>query len=338
MAAVTSTAREQIARLLGDIGDGSFSARRTSATADDLVLAIKGVGPLRLPIPREQARLLLAKAQPARYGWREQTLLDLQVRNTGEIPARWVKIDRRRWNRTLQPMLAALSADLGLAPGQRLAAKLHSLLIYGPRQFFKKHQDSERADGMVGTLVVTLPSTFKGGAIVVEHQGEVVSYRATRQLLSLPSLCWTRPTWRCRCKCCKSSSFRPRGRPAPIASATPRLPPLSRLSCASPFRIRPPAVMREAIAICEGPPDPASERPSLIAGLARGPNAGKPSQAVPDQRNLTAHRRERFSCPQRRRQAPTVHPAWRHSAQVSKLDNRRNSRGSPNGRCLPDRF
>lgn len=180
---MTSTAREQIASLLGTIGAGSFAARRT-ATADDLELAVKGVGPIRLPIPREQAQRLLSMSRPARYGQREQTLLDWRVRDTGEIPARRVKINRRRWNRTLQPMLAALGTDLGLAPEQRLSAELHSLLIYGPGQFFKRHQDSERADGMVGTLVVTLPSTFTGGAIVVEHQGEAVAYRATKQPLS----------------------------------------------------------------------------------------------------------------------------------------------------------
>jgi len=183
MPTMTGTAREQIARLLGAIGTGSFTARRTAA-ADDLVLEVKGVGPLRFPIPREQAQQLLLSARPARYGRREQTVLDQRVRDTGEIPPSRVKIDRRRWNRTLRPMLAALGADLGLALGQRLAAELHSVLVYGPGQFFKQHQDSERADGMVGTLVVTLPSTFTGGAIVVEHQGEAVSYRATKQPLS----------------------------------------------------------------------------------------------------------------------------------------------------------
>jgi hypothetical protein len=180
---VRSTAREQIGSLLGEVGSGSFAARRT-ASANDLVLEIKGVGPLPFPIPREQARLLLAQAKPARYGQRERTLLDRSVRDSGELSPRQVKLGRRQWNGTLRPMLAALGADLGLAPGQRLVAQLHSLLIYGPGQFFKPHQDSERTDGMVGTLVVTLPSAFTGGAIVIEHQGEVVTYRATKQPLS----------------------------------------------------------------------------------------------------------------------------------------------------------
>jgi hypothetical protein len=180
---VIPTAREQVAGLLGTIGAGSFAARRT-AGADDLELTVKGVGPVRFPIPRAQAQRLLGISQPARYGRRERTLLDRRVRDTGEIPAGRIKIDRRRWNRTLQPMLAALGTDLGLAPGLRLSAELHAMLVYGPGQFFKQHQDSERADGMVGTLVVTLPSTFTGGAIVVEHRGQVVMYRASKQPLS----------------------------------------------------------------------------------------------------------------------------------------------------------
>jgi hypothetical protein len=180
---MTSTARERIASLLEGIGTGSFASRRT-APADDLVLAVTGVGPLHFPIQRAQAQNLLRKARPARYGRREQTLLDPRVRDTGEIPAGRVKIDRRRWNRTLRPMLDALGSDLGLAPGQRFGAELHSLLIYGPGQFFKQHQDSEGKEGMVGTLVVTLPSRFTGGSIVIEHQGERVAYRATKQPLS----------------------------------------------------------------------------------------------------------------------------------------------------------
>ncbi|HWM92981.1 MAG TPA: 2OG-Fe(II) oxygenase [Thermoanaerobaculia bacterium] len=180
---MTSTAREQIASLLAGIGAGSFASRRT-APADDLVLAVAGVGPLHFPIQRDQAQILLRKARPARYGRREQTLLDRRVRDTGEIPAGRVKIDRRCWNRTLRPMLDALGSDLGLAPGQRFGAELHSFLIYGPGQFFKQHQDSERKEEMVGTLVVTLPSRFTGGAIVIEHHGERVTYRATTQPLS----------------------------------------------------------------------------------------------------------------------------------------------------------
>ncbi|MGQ0508438.1 MAG: 2OG-Fe(II) oxygenase, partial [Myxococcaceae bacterium] len=51
------------------------------------------------------------------------------------------------------------------------------MLVYEPGQFFVSHQDSEKIDGMIGSLVVTLPSSFKGGAIVVDHHDERVTYR-----------------------------------------------------------------------------------------------------------------------------------------------------------------
>ena len=76
-------------------------------------------------------------------------------------------------------MLDRIRRDLGLAAGCRLKAALHNLLIYGPGQFFLAHQDSEKTDHMIGTLVVILPSDFTGGAIVVEHQDQRVSFRGS---------------------------------------------------------------------------------------------------------------------------------------------------------------
>lgn len=181
---MTLTPLARIARLLGEVrAAGSFAARRTAAS-DDLHLEVKGVGLLRLPVSRLQAEQLCRIARPARYGQGEQTLLDRRVRDTWEVPRSRVKIDRRRWNRTLVPVLEALHADLGLPDGSSLKADLHSMLVYAPGQFFARHQDSEKADDMVGTLVVTLPGAFTGGALVVEHQGEKVSSRASKNLLS----------------------------------------------------------------------------------------------------------------------------------------------------------
>jgi hypothetical protein len=175
---------ERIGEILGAVGSpGCFTARRT-ATADDLQLEVQGLGRLHLPVSRDQAEKLCRLARPARYGRGEKTLLDRRVRDTWEIPRSRVKIDRRRWNRTLLPVLEELRADLGLADGCRLEAELHSFLVYGPGQFFLPHQDSEKADAMVGTLVVTLPASFKGGALVVEHQGEKVVDRGSRRQLS----------------------------------------------------------------------------------------------------------------------------------------------------------
>ncbi len=45
------------------------------------------------------------------------------------------------------------------------------MLIYEKGQFFHAHQDSEKEDGMVATLVVALPCAHTGGSLVVDHAG-----------------------------------------------------------------------------------------------------------------------------------------------------------------------
>ena len=181
---MTTENLKQIGELLSKVGSpGIFTCRRT-APADDLILEVKGLGRLRFPISRTQAERLCRIARPARYGLGEQTLLDRKVRDTWEIPKSRVKIDRRKWNQTLLPVLGALRTDLGLPDTCRLKAALHAMLVYAPGQFFLPHQDSEKADDMLGTLVVTLPASFRGGAILVEHQGEKVIYRGSGQRLS----------------------------------------------------------------------------------------------------------------------------------------------------------
>lgn len=181
---MTTVILHEISEILGEIGTrGVFSAKQTRLT-DDLHLEVKGVGRIQFPVPPEQAALLCEIGRPARYGQKEKTLLDRTVRDTWQIPKRRVKIDQRQWKRTLQPVLERIRAELGLPEGGRLKAEWHAMLVYAPGQFFLPHQDSEKSDGMLGTLVVTLPSSFRGGALVVEHQGQKATYRGSKKRLS----------------------------------------------------------------------------------------------------------------------------------------------------------
>ena len=155
---------------------GRFATRRTSAT-DDLRLEVKGVGRVTWPVARTMARRLCAIARPARYGLKTETRFDPRVRDTWEIPKSRIRIDEPRWRKTFRPLLDRVRRDLGLADGSRLKAELHNMLVYGPGQFFAGHRDSEKADHMIGTLVVILPSEFTGGAIEIEHDDERLTYR-----------------------------------------------------------------------------------------------------------------------------------------------------------------
>jgi hypothetical protein len=181
---MSSSAREQLANLLADhTPQGTFSASRTAPPAD-LDLEVRGVGRITLPVSQAQARQLCAVSRPAHYGRGEKTLVDRTVRDTWEVPKSRVKIDKRRWDQTLVPVLDKLRSDLGLPASCELRAELHSLLVYAPGQFFLPHQDSETSDAMVGSLVVSLPSTFTGGALQVHQGGRTASYRGSKTSLS----------------------------------------------------------------------------------------------------------------------------------------------------------
>ena len=136
--------------------------------------------PVRAPL----AKKLIAVAQPAKFGRGEQTLTDTSVRDTWEITPDHVTLGGRAWEATLAAVLDGVRDELGLPPTTKLRAELHAMLVYGKGQFFLPHQDSEKDDAMVGTLVVSLPSAHTGGELAVEHCGESVTYRASKEHLS----------------------------------------------------------------------------------------------------------------------------------------------------------
>ncbi len=155
--------------------DGSFAAEHT-VPASALRLRVEGAGPIAFPLKPTAVQALIELAEPARFGWREKTLLDKRVRHCWEIPARRLTIADRPWNAALKRALDEIAIDLGLNNAGlktgALKAHLHNLLIYGPRQFFAAHQDSEKTPGMVATLTVVLPSPHDGGALIVDSHGQ----------------------------------------------------------------------------------------------------------------------------------------------------------------------
>lgn len=177
-------ALEDISRELARIGiAGSFASRRTAAAAD-LILEVRDLGRIWLPVTASTARRLCKVARPARHGFKDETRLDRRVRDTWEISKSQISIDEPRWKRTLLPQLDRICRDLGLPQKCRLKAQLHNMLVYAPGQFFVPHQDSEKTDDMIGTLIVSLPSQFSGGAMVLEHHGETMRIGGSNSCLT----------------------------------------------------------------------------------------------------------------------------------------------------------
>jgi len=183
---MATTARERLAGLLGnsDATRSSFSAELL-APAHLLQLEVAGVGPVSLPVRAPLAKKLIAAARPAKFGRGEQTLTDTSVRDTWELTPDQLTLGGPGWASLLDTALKHFRDQLGLPRTARLRVEPHSMLIYGKGQFFLPHQDSEKHDAMVGTLVVSLPSTHTGGELVIDHAGESRTHRASKEQLTL---------------------------------------------------------------------------------------------------------------------------------------------------------
>ena len=48
-------------------------------------------------------------------------------------------------------------------------------MLYEEGCFFKAHRDSEKEDGMFGTLIIQLPSVFKGSHLIVRHGSKTLT-------------------------------------------------------------------------------------------------------------------------------------------------------------------
>ena len=155
----------------------AFATTR-AMNAGDLALSVEGVGPISFPVSKTTVRKIRSVARPAKYGKGTDTIEDRRVRDTWVVPKSRVRIDGRRWRKTLGPALETIHGDLGLPEGTRLRAKLHDMLVYEEGQFFLAHQDTEKTEAMVATLVVVLPSTFEGGESVITHGDATIALAA----------------------------------------------------------------------------------------------------------------------------------------------------------------
>jgi 2OG-Fe(II) oxygenase superfamily len=160
--------------------EGTFAVE-LACGSEDLNIDAAGLGRLPFPLSAATAQRLRALARPAPFGRRDETLYDPKVRSTWEVEARLLKIDQKRWRPALTAQLAVIQKRLGLPPEGTLEATLDKMLVYEPGQFFAPHQDSERSDDMVGSLVITLPSTSTGGQVAVEHQKEKKVFRGAKR-------------------------------------------------------------------------------------------------------------------------------------------------------------
>lgn len=142
-------------------------------------VTVEGVGKIPFPITKEYVDKLKAIAEQAPHGRGTETIVDTSVRNTLQIDASKVSTGARPdvydgdWARDLFDDEAGIALGLDC---DVIKFTLYKLLLYEPGSFFAKHRDTEKVEGMFGTLVVQCPSEFKGGKFIVSHNGETKTF------------------------------------------------------------------------------------------------------------------------------------------------------------------
>jgi len=122
---------------------------------------IEGVGVISFPIPHSQIQDIIKHAERAPYGRGGETILDTSVRNTWQLAPVNVRIGGKPWERSFQHILSTVTDGLGCR-GMDVSAEFYKLLIYEEGGFFLPHRDTEKTDGMFGTLTIVLPSVYCG--------------------------------------------------------------------------------------------------------------------------------------------------------------------------------
>ncbi|KAE8137651.1 hypothetical protein BDV38DRAFT_271224 [Aspergillus pseudotamarii] len=157
---------------------GSFMTNANIHTAVNPGLFIPGVGKIGLPISTEHAKAIIQSCHPSPYGMGTESLVDESVRKGWQLDVGQFALQNPRWQQQVGTFVDKAVTGLGLtANGQEVKAELYKLLIYQEGAFFLPHRDSEKADGMFGTLAVCLPSRHEGGDVIVSHGGDQLKFQ-----------------------------------------------------------------------------------------------------------------------------------------------------------------
>ena len=164
------TMKNKLLGLLNTIkGNGSFV---TSGIGNFVLpgLKIQDVGEMRFPADPEQIKKIIAESKPAPYGKGSETLIDKSVRNVWEIDVERLAFENPAWKKYIKNVLKEVKSGLGL---ENIDVEMHlyKLLIYEKGGFFLSHKDSEKQQGMFGTLIIALPSQHTGGELKVRFDG-----------------------------------------------------------------------------------------------------------------------------------------------------------------------
>ncbi|KAI9600163.1 hypothetical protein KEM48_000577 [Puccinia striiformis f. sp. tritici PST-130] len=178
---------------------GSFATWGALPKTPPTGLHVDGVGDIAMPLSEGQIRQLIAKAHQAPFDRRSETLVDVSVRNIWEIDGDQLRFLDPEWQGYLLDLGKRAATSLGIEGAIR--AELYKMLINEKGAMFKPHTESvgicfslfdgigtEKTPGMLGTLIICLPSAHTGGEVVVKHNGESKTLKTSDASQSFA--CW----------------------------------------------------------------------------------------------------------------------------------------------------
>ncbi len=123
-------------------------------------LYVENYGDVPLPLNEVVAEGLIKLSKHAPYGYKYDTLLNNEIRDTFQIEPSSIKIKNSDWNDGLNKLTERVAKGLGCHG--KIDAKLYKMLIYKQGGHFKKHSDTEKDKNMFATLILQLPSIHEG--------------------------------------------------------------------------------------------------------------------------------------------------------------------------------
>ena len=113
--------------------------------------------------------------EPSPFGLKNKTVYDENVRKCFEISPEKFTFENEDYDKALKKAVEETKSSLGIAKDKEIKASPYKLLLYGPGGKFKKHRDTEKEEGMFGTMVVIFGiNDFRGGDLLISHGKKTV--------------------------------------------------------------------------------------------------------------------------------------------------------------------
>jgi 2OG-Fe(II) oxygenase superfamily len=155
-------------------GSFAMTSRLEPPPSPHPIISIQGVGAIGFPLMNLAVEPIKAVATKAPFGLGNETLLDDTIRDAWQIEASKVTFGGGSiWDDFLNKVVNQACFGLGISnedvKAKGIRANLYKMLLYETGGHFAPHRDTEKEDGMFGTLILQLPSAYTGGDITVKH-------------------------------------------------------------------------------------------------------------------------------------------------------------------------